>query len=113
MLYNIGTNKREWKTKMKYNKSEIMRNAWNLVKTYGIKISTALKSAWELAKAMIEADSLTDAYCGKAKVVVNDWVKYGKNRTYIEVRHYTNAWNLKHTTKIGYVDNTTGAFVAA
>lgn len=98
---------------MKYNKSEIMRKAWGLVKTYGISISTAMKSAWALAKAMIEAESHTDDYSGKAKVAANDWVKYGKNRTYIEVRHYTNAWNLKHTTKIGYVDNLTGAFVAA
>lgn len=99
--------------KMKYNKREIMRNAWNLVKTAGVSISTAMKSAWALAKATVKAEGHTDEYCGKAKVVVNDWVKYGKNRTYIEVRHYTNAWNLKHTTKIGYVDNLTGAFVAA
>ena len=98
---------------MKYNKSEIMRNAWNLVKSCGLDMSTALKSAWALAKAMILAESHTDDYCGKAKVVVNDWAKYGKNRTYIEVRHYTNAWNLKRTTKIGYVDNLTGSFVAA
>lgn len=98
---------------MKYNKSEIMRNAWTLIKIYGIDRSTAMKAAWALAKAMIEAEEHTDDYCGKAKVVANDWVKYGKNRTYIEVRHYTNAWNLKHTTKIGYVDNLVGKFVVA
>jgi hypothetical protein len=97
---------------MKYNKREIMKKAWSLVQTCGVDMSTALKSAWALAKAIIEAEGHTDNYSGKAKVVVNDWVKYGKNRTYIEVRHYTNAWNLKHTTKIGYVDNLTGAFVA-
>ena len=98
---------------MKYNKSEIMRNAWTLIKTYGIDRSTAMRAAWALAKAMIEAEEHTDDYCGKAKVVANVWAKYGKNRTYIEVRHYTNAWNLKHTTKIGYVDNLVGKFVAA
>lgn len=98
---------------MKYNKSEIMRNAWNLVKTYGIKISTAMKSAWALAKAMIKAESMTDAYCGHGKVIVNDWAKYGKNRTYVSVRHYTNAWNIKHETKLGYIDNLSGEFVAA
>lgn len=98
---------------MKYNKREIMKKAWSLVKTCGVGMSTALKSAWALAKATIEAEGHTDDYSGKAKVIVNDWVKYGKNRTYIEVRHYTNAWNLKHTTKIGYVDNLIGAFVAA
>lgn len=98
---------------MKYNKREIMRNAWNLVKTCGISISTALKSAWAVAKATVEAESHIDDYSGKAKVNVSDWVKYGKNRTYIEVRHYTNAWTLKHITKIGYVDNLSGDFVAA
>lgn len=98
---------------MKYNKSDIMKNAWNLVKTYGINISIALKSAWALAKALIAAEEHTDDYAGKARVMANDWVKYGKNRTYVEVRHYTNAWTLKRTTKIGYVDNMTGAFVAA
>lgn len=98
---------------MKYNRSEIMKKAWSLVKTCGVDMSTALKSAWALAKATIKAEGHTDDYSGRAKVVVNDWAKYGKNRTYIEVRHYTNAWNLKHTTKIGYVDNMTGTFVAA
>ena len=98
---------------MKYNKSEIMRNAWNLIKTYGIDRSTAMRAAWAQAKAIVEANKHTDDYCGHARVVASDWVKYGKNRTYISVRHYTNAWNLKRETKIGYVDNMTGTFVAA
>lgn len=97
---------------MKYNKSQIMKNAWTL-RRQGIDASTALKAAWALEKAMIEAEAHLDDYCGNAKVVANDWVNYGKNRTYVEVRHYTNAWGRKHTTKIGYVDNMTGAFVAA
>lgn len=29
-----------------YNKSEIMRNAWNIRKTAGVSMSTALKAAW-------------------------------------------------------------------
>lgn len=98
---------------MKYNKSEIMKNAWRMVKEFGVKISTALRSAWALAKAMLMAVGHLDDYCGHAKVAVNDWVKYGKNRTYISVRHYTNAWHLKHETKLGYIDNLTGEYVAA
>ena len=43
----------------------------------------------------------------------NDWIKYGKNRTYVSCRIYTNAWNLKKEIKIGYVDNLTGSFIAA
>ena len=39
---------------MKYNKSEIMKAAWNLVKTAGMTISAALKAAWASAKAPVE-----------------------------------------------------------
>lgn len=98
---------------MTYNKRNIMRNAWQLVKTYGIDMSTALKSAWALEKAMNAADKTGKDSGWNYKVSANDWVKYGKNRTYISTRIYTNAWNLKREIKLGYIDNTTGAFVAA
>ena len=96
-----------------YSKSEIMKTAWSLIKTYGLTKSTALRSAWALAKAVNTAASHLDDYCGHARIQINDWTKYGKNRTYISVRHYTNAWNLKRETNIGYVDNLTGTFMAA
>ena len=35
---------------MKYNKSEIMKNAWNIVRHFGESISAALKKAWNAAK---------------------------------------------------------------
>ena len=35
---------------MKYNKSEIMKNAWNLVKTMKITMSAALRKAWAAAR---------------------------------------------------------------
>lgn len=101
---------------MKYNRSEIMMNAWALVKEDHISISIALKAAWALAKAMKEADAVcADCeanYSGHSKVSVSDWKKYGKNRTYISVRVYTNAWNLKREVKLGYIDNMTGAYIA-
>lgn len=96
-----------------YNKSNIMRNAWALRKTYGISMSIALKSAWALEKAMMQAEKEMEGSYDKCKMIVNDWVKYGRNRTYVSVRYYTNAWNRKRETKIGYVDNLTGEFVAA
>lgn len=34
-----------------YNKSNIMRNAWNIKKTAGVSMSVALKSAWALEKS--------------------------------------------------------------
>lgn len=96
-----------------YNRHEIMKNAWNIRRTAGVSMSVALKAAWALAKAVNKAEEVAASSSWNAKVHVNDWVKYGKNRTYVEVAIYTNAWNRKSTEKIGYVDNLTGAFVAA
>lgn len=97
----------------KYNKSNIMRNAWALRKSVNVSMSIALKSAWALEKAMMQAEKEAAAIDWNTKVAVNDWVKYGKNRTYVEIREYTNAWNCKRTYKLGYVDNLAGVFVAA
>lgn len=96
-----------------YNKSNVMRNAWNIKKTAGVSMSVALKSAWALEKAMMQAEEIAANKLDNARVRVNDWVKNGHNRTYIEVAVYTNAWNRKRTEKIGYVNNLTGEFVAA
>lgn len=98
---------------MKYSKRNVMMNAWNLIKTYGIDRSTAMKAAWALEKAMVAAENEGKNSGWNYKTNVNDWVKYGKNRTYVSTRIYTNAWNLKREIKLGYVDNMTGAFVAA
>ena len=98
---------------MKYNMKHIMQRAWNLVKTCGITISTALKAAWATAKAMIAADKKGEESGWNYRTSANDWCKYGKNRTYITTRIYTNAWNLKREVKLGYIDNMTGAFCAA
>ena len=98
---------------MKYNKRNIMKNAWNLVKTHGIDIRTAMKASWALEKAMIEAEENGKASGWNYRVSVNDWAKYGKDRTYVATRIYTNALNLKREVKLGYIDNLTGSFVAA
>lgn len=96
-----------------YNKREIMVNAWNIRRTANVSMSTALRAAWALAKAMNKAEEVAANIDWNTKVRVNDWAKYGKNRTYVEVAVYTSAWNRKRTEKIGYVDNLTGEFVAA
>ena len=98
---------------MKYNKRNIMKNAWNLVKTHGIDIRTAMKAAWALEKAMIAAEENGKSSGWNYRVSVNDWAKYGKDRTYVATLIYTNAWNLKREVKLGYIDNLTGSFVAA
>ena len=95
-----------------YSKKNVMKNAYNIHKTAGICMSIALRDAWALEKAMAEADKLGKESGWNHKTIVNDWVKGGKNRTYIEVRIYTNAWNCKRRISVGYVDNLTGTFVA-
>lgn len=97
----------------KYNMHEIMVNAWNIRRANNVSMSTALRAAWALAKAMNKAEEVAANIDWNTKVKVNDWAKAGKSRTYIEVTVYTNAWNRKRTEKIGYVDNMTGEFVAA
>ena len=96
-----------------YNKHEIMVNAWSIRKTTNVSMSTALKAAWALAKVIKTAEAVAEDIGWNTKIRVNDWAKGGHNRTYIEVAVYTNAWNLKRTNKIGYVNNLTGEFVAA
>ena len=98
---------------MKYDLSNIMRNAWNLKKTYDVSMSVALRSAWALEKAMISAEEAGKESKCNYRVIANDWVKGGRNRTYVSTRIYTNAWNCKREIKIGYVDNLSGDFVAA
>lgn len=96
-----------------YNNREIMRNAWNIRRTANVSMSTVLRAAWALAKAMKAADAAGEESGWNHKTVANDWIKYGKNRTYVSTRIYTNAWHLKREIKMGYVDNLTGEFIAA
>lgn len=96
-----------------YNRRQIMKNAWTIRRTANVDMSTALKAAWALEKAMVSAEAAGKESGWNYKVCANDWVKYGKNRTYVSTRIYTNAWNLKREIKLGYVDNLTGSFIAA
>ena len=98
---------------MKYSKRNIMKNAWNLIKTYGVSRSTAMKAAWALEKALVAAEEEGKKSGWNYRVVANDWVKGNHNRTYISTRIYTNAWNCKREIRLGYINNLTGERVAA
>ncbi len=98
---------------MKYDRRSIMKNAWNIRRNANVDMSTALKAAWALAKAMLEAETIGEESGWNYNVSANDWAKYGKSRTYVSTRIYTNAWNLKREIKLGYIDNMTGEFIAA
>lgn len=97
----------------KYNVRSIMVNAWSIRRTNNVSMSVALRAAWALAKAVNKDNEIAADIDWNTQVKVNDWMKYGKSRTYVEVAVYTNAWNRKRTEKVGYVDNMTGEFVAA
>lgn len=97
---------------MKYNTKGVMRNAWNICRAANVSMSTALKATWALEKATIMADEAGKDSQWNYRVKVNDWIKNGKNRTYVETRIYTNAWNYKRTIFKGYVDNVTGEFIS-
>lgn len=96
-----------------YNRHEIMKNAWSIRRENNVSMSVALKAAWALAKAIKAAEALAADIDWNTKIRVNDWIKAGHSRTYVEVAVYTNAWNRKRTEKIGYVNNLTGEFIAA
>ena len=98
---------------MTYNRKRIMKKAWKIRRNANVSMSVALKAAWALEKALIAAEEAGEESGWNYKVVANDWVKYGKNRTYVSTRIYTNAWNMKREIRFGYVDNMTGEMVAA
>lgn len=96
-----------------YNKRDIMRCAWTVRKAHNVSMSVALKVAWAYTKAVVKAEQVGVESRDNYRVVVKEWEKYGKHRTYVSTRIYTNAWNCKRQYDIGYVDNLTGEFVAA
>lgn len=86
----------------------VMKRAWDLRKTSGADMSTALRAAWAIEKAMQAAHSQCNAE--KYSVDSSRWAKYGKDRTYISI----NICGKKFSkVSYGYVDNMTGAFYAA
>lgn len=90
----------------KFNLSNIMKRAWELVKKFGRTMSAALKTAW--AEAKKESEKI--AFSGKEMIdgfQFVAWEKYGKKRIYIN--NYTGS-NRKNSG--GYIDVTTGAIVA-
>ena len=98
---------------MKYNKKNVMRNAWAIRRSNNVSMSTALRAAWAIEKTTAAADEAGKESGWNYRVSANAWNKYGKSRTYISTRIYTNAWNLKREIKFGYVDLMTGDYIAA
>lgn len=95
----------------KYNLSQIMKRAWELVKNFGITISEGLKKAWREVKEMAEKIK----FASKAKVAK---IHNGETNPYIGTEYdsdsnylYFNIWE-KHGKKRIYVDDYKGHSVA-
>lgn len=97
---------------MKYDKSHIMKKAWQIRKSSKVNMSVALKAAWAIVKAENAAEK-EGSECGwNYRVKTSVWEKYGKSRTYVETRTYTNAWNYKRSVYKVYINNFTGETIA-
>lgn len=108
---------------MKYNRSEIMKRAWELVKKEGKTISEGLRQAWAEAKAvaikMIDRvitelkDLIADAVdCYDYRISTNLWEKYGKSRTYINIIETRRTSKHYATYDFGYIDNVDDSYHA-
>ena len=97
----------------KYNLSNIMKRAWELVKKSAMTMSSGLKKAWEEAKrtmikferrakvAIVDANGICNPNCGKENddesnyLMFKLWEKYGRKRIYVS--------DYK-TRTVGYID---------
>lgn len=109
----------------KFNLSQIMKRAWELVKTIGVTISDGLKVAWKEAKNVkaditetlkknLEDLSWNCIYINAGmvrRVREKMWEKGEAKRNYLSIDCYTLAGRHKRTYKCGYVDMVTGEYV--
>lgn len=97
----------------KYNLSNIMKRAWELVKKAGMTISSGLRKAWEEAKhtmikferyakvAIVDANGTCNPNCGSAHddesnyLIFKLWEKNGRKRVYA---------NDYKKRSVGYID---------
>jgi hypothetical protein len=56
---------------MKFNKSEILKMAWKLVKRNGFKLSEAMKSAWQYARNAVADSVQSFVYKGDAERILH------------------------------------------
>lgn len=118
MIYNRIIKRTEENKMKKYNLSNIMKRAWELVKKAGMTISSGLKRSWKEAKEVAEKikfegsvkvakilNGKTNMYVGTEfdsdsnYFTFNLWEKGGKRRIYI------NDYNRR---SVGYIDLNNG-----
>ena len=109
----------------KYNLSQIMKRAWELIKKAAMTRSAALKQAWKEAKennqdlvATLKATLETMAYGDyhinagiDRQANVKMWEKGDAKRAYLAINCYTANGRFKGSYKCGYVDLVTNQYV--
>ena len=80
-----------------FNKSQIMKQAWNITKKAGCSFSTALKNAWKIAK--FENEMFAKYYVAKNEgtMTFKIWANYGKVRAYYTCSWRSNYQNSKNS----------------
>ena len=111
---------------MKNLLSEVMKRAWEIKKEDNRNIfSICLQMAWKEVKNVVQnslenVKKLAERYVEDhgsfengwfTKVEYNPWEKYGKKRTYIEIKEYRN-FALRTVKKAGYWDHNLNEYVA-
>lgn len=101
----------------KYNLSQIMKRAWELVKKAAQTMSEALKKAWKEAKEMKE-DLMETLKANLEEMAYNNYninigidrkviTREKDGRTYLTIACYTANGRYKGNYKAGYVENGT------
>ena len=108
---------------MKYNRTEIMRRAWEIKRSENVSMSIALVRAWAEAKTAQRKNEIIKRLenivsLGNQRgnfyfytLVANDWVKYGKNRTYFKIVEKRNGTRHYVEGDYGYFDNIAKEYV--
>lgn len=79
----------------KYNRSEIMKKAWEINRKLKNTFTEALKMSWILAK---KAVGIKEEHCRpEGKVTFKIWANYGKVRAY-----YTCSWRSNYANSKSY-----------
>lgn len=77
---------------MKYNKKQIMKNAWMIIRKWNKTLKEALKMAWLMAKKekeVRERFNIEDCYSFE----FNLWQGHGKTRAYYRTDGMSKYWN--------------------
>lgn len=81
---------------MKYNLSEVMKRAWEIVKKANVSFSLALKFSWTCAKKAVELKMAEHRENNPTcNVNFSIWAKFGKLRAYYRCNWWSKYSNGK------------------